>query len=146
MSKARRRHSPESKLRAIKRIQARRGGTSVSEACERVGIRRDDYYRWLRALNRDGKDAFAEKSRRPKKMARVTPEAVKAQVKAMARSGRYANPNRICEAMRAKGSRITTKTVIGILEDAGLYEFKTQTRIDGHVIKRKVMLGLPQSG
>lgn len=140
MTRRRRHFSPEEKLRLINRIHARRGSTSVSDACANVGIKRNDYYRWQRAFANGGKEAFVEKSRKPKKLARATPDTIKSKIRAMAKSGEYANPTRICEHLRAAGSRITPKTVISILEDAGLYGFISKTRKNGRVIRRKGIL------
>ena len=57
----------------------------------------------------------------------------------VARSGLYANPAQIGEALRAEGFSVSDNAVRDNLERAGLYGLRTVVGSDGKPLKKKVI-------
>jgi hypothetical protein len=79
-------------------------------------------------------------SRAPKHNARTTSEDIRQEVVSLCTSGNYSSAKAIADDMRTGGSRITTKTVIDILEQAGLYGWKVVIGRDGQARKIRGIL------
>lgn len=113
----------------------------VLDACKEVGIHHSQYYRWKKLQDAEAKgdkDAWKRKSRRPKRLARKTPEPVRERILAMARSGHYRSANAVAKAMSEElGRSIYVATVIDILESEGLYGMIEVRSEDGHILQRK---------
>jgi len=126
----------------VRRLKAD-GCHSVRSACEHVGIASSQYYRWREQLdryNRGDKNALSAMSRAPKHNARTTSEDIRQEVVSLCTSGNYSSAKAIADDMRTGGSRITTKTVIDILEQAGLYGWKVVIGRDGQARKIRGIL------
>jgi len=53
---------------------------SVSRICELFGMSRKTYYKWRKRYEDEGVEGLSERSRRPKRLARLRPEPVAARV------------------------------------------------------------------
>lgn len=117
--------SVELKRKVIEEIQLlRKEGFTATNACSQVGVSRSQYYRWLaeyRKVLKGDINAMQPKSRRPKRLARQTSSSMRQQVLQLARSRKFSSANAISNKLREQGYKITTKTVISILEGEGLY-------------------------
>mgnify|MGYP001242534145 CR=1 FL=1 len=134
-------HSPDQKLAIIgKVLKARHDGSKVVDACRAQGIHHSTFYRWMARLKNTGDkhlEALRPKSRRPKRLARQTPQSVRNEVIALARKGEFKSANAITTYLRKKKSfSITCATTIMILEDAGLYGYIKINR-RGKTIKKR---------
>jgi hypothetical protein len=85
-------------------------------------------------------DALIAKSRVPKCKGRITPAEVREEVIVLCKSGIYPSAKAIADKMRSGGSRITTKTVIEILEEEELYGWKIVIGRDGQPRKIRGIL------
>lgn len=114
---------------------------TVMDACKEVGVHHSQYYRWKRledAEAKGDKDAWKPKSRRPKRLARKTPETVRKRILTLARSGHYRSANAVAKAMSEELERsIHAATVIDILEREGLYGMIEVRSEDGRILRRK---------
>lgn len=114
---------------------------SVMDACKEVGVHHSQYYRWKKLEDDESKgdkDAWKRKSRRPKRLARKTPEIVCERILTLARSGRYQSANAIAKAMSEElGRSIHAATVIDMLEREGLYGMIEVRSEDGRILRRK---------
>jgi len=113
----------------------------ILDACKEVGVHPSQYYRWKKLQDAEAKgdkDAWKGKSRRPKRLARKTPEPVCDRILTLARSGHYRSANAVAKAMSEElGRFIHDATVINILESEGLYGTIEVRSEDGRVLRRK---------
>lgn len=104
----------------------------VSQACERLGKHRSYYYYWKSRYENGTWSALADKSRKPKRMPRIScKQKVRAVVKARKKTG-YGK-ERLHERLKAQGIVIPISTIGSILNREGLLlkrrRFKTQKKI-----------------
>ncbi len=122
----------------------------VLDACKEVGIHHSQYYRWKKLQDAEAKgdkDAWKQKSRRPKRLARKTPDYVRERIIAMARSGHYRSANAVAKAMSEElGRSMHAATVIDILESEGLYGKIEVRSEDGRILRRKKGLKVKLQG
>ena len=57
-------------------ILATGGGLAFSELCRRFGVSRKTCYKWLKRFKAGGREALADRSRRPRRSPRLIPQAV----------------------------------------------------------------------
>lgn len=99
-------HSPEEKLAIIDEVlKARHDGSKVVDACRAQRIHHSTFYRWMARLKNTGYkhlEALCSKSRRPKRLARQTPQSVRNEVIALARKGELKSANSITTYLREK--------------------------------------------
>ena len=115
----------------------------VIQSCKSLGISTSQYYRWRDEVIRfhaGENDALIAKSRVPKCKGRITPAEVREEVIVLCKSGIYPSAKAIADKMRSGGSRITTKTVIEILEEEELYGWKIVIGRDGQPRKIRGIL------
>ena len=130
------------RLRILFQIERLRGeGCTVMEACAKAGVHHSQYYRWKkmeRAEAKGNKEAWKPKSKRPKRLARMTPDSVRERIISVARSGRYRSANAIAKVMTEElGRPIHAATVIDILEREGLYGTNEVHSEDGQLLREK---------
>lgn len=130
------------RLRILFQIgRLRSEGFTVMEACAEAGVHHSQYYRWKkmeRAEAKGSKEAWKPKSKRPKRLARMTPDGVRERTISLACSGRYRSANAIAKAMSEElGRSIHAATVIDILEREGLYGMIEVRSEDGRILRRK---------
>lgn len=110
------------------------------DACKEVGIHHSQYYRWkkLADAEADGDvNAWKPRSKRPKRLARKTPDNIRDKVVRLARSGNFKSANSIAKAMKEEtGCSIHAATVISILESEGLYGVREVTAEDGRLLRK----------
>ncbi len=110
-------------------------------ACEEVGIHPSQYYRWKKLADAEeagNQNAWKPKSKRPKRLARQTPDFVRSKVISLASSSQYRSANEIALAVRSEmGNRIHTATVIKILEEEGMYGVIVERAEDGRFLRKK---------
>ena len=61
-------------------FRCREEGMTVVKICELFGMSRKTYYKWYKRYKEEGVEGLSERSRRPKYLARLTPEPVAARV------------------------------------------------------------------
>lgn len=137
-------YSAEQKLAIIEKVlQSRNEGSNVADACQSQGIHPSTFYRWMERLNGTGeryREALAPRSRRPKTLARETPQSLREQVIALATSGEFSSARAITEHLRRTNNvTITCSTTIKLLEQAGLYGY-INIRRRGKTIKKRGLL------
>ena len=57
-------------------FRCREEGMPVSKICELFGVSRKTYYKWCKRYKEEGLEGLSERSRRPKRLARLTPESI----------------------------------------------------------------------
>ncbi len=133
--------SATEKLAIVKRIlEARAAGRETESACRAEGIHQATFYRWLARLKQAEDShtaALSPKSRRPKTLARLTPQSLRHEVISLARGGSFQSANQITEALRRSGHRTTCSTVINILEEEGLFGIIEKKDRKGNVVGKK---------
>jgi|GEM_PF-3420307 len=140
---ARRRRTAKEKAEAVLEVSTRLNVREwkVLEACEEVGIHPSQYYRWKKLADAEeagDQNAWKPKSKRPKKLARQTPDFVRDKIVSLASSARFRSANGIAQAVRNElGNRIHTATVIKILEEEGLYGVIEERAEDGRLLRKK---------
>ncbi|MEA1080857.1 transposase [Marinobacter qingdaonensis] len=114
---------------------------TVLEACQVAGVHHSQYYRWKKLEEAEAsgdRDAWKPRSKRPKRLARKTPESVRERVVSLARSGDFGSANSIAKTISAEiGRSIHAATVISILEKEGLYGFTDVKAEDGSFLRKK---------
>jgi len=114
---------------------------TVLEACQVAGVHHSQYYRWkkLEDAEADGDvNAWTPRSKRPKRLARKTPDSVRERVVSLARSGDFRSANSIAKTVSDEiGRCIHAATVISILEKEGLYGFIDIKAEDGSFLRKK---------
>lgn len=130
------------RLRILFQIgRLRSEGCTVMEACAKAGVHHSQYYRWKKmeeAEAKGNKEAWKPKSKRPKRLARKTPDGIREQIINLARSGRYRSGNAIAKVMSEElGRPIHAATVIDILVREGLYGMNEVRSEDGQLLRKK---------
>lgn len=117
---------------------------SVDSACEKYGISRTSYYRWLKKA-RDNPEIDQERkiptaSRAPKNNAKSLPIDVQEKILDMARSGNYENPRQIARELEKQNIKVSDNTVRNHLEKNGLYKLKKVTNSKGKIVNKKMIV------
>jgi transposase InsO family protein len=95
-------------------------GANVSELCRRFGISRSNGYKWLGRHAEAGGSGLAERSRRPLRSPKQTPEALVAQVLAVRASHPTWGGRKIRRVLQNEGRAApTASTITEILRRAG---------------------------
>ena len=119
-------------------------GYSLAHCCKEVGVSLSSYRRWLNELmsNEDfqKKQKIDTKSRRPHVFARALSASTKQRVIEEAGKDCHQSANSITRQLKAEGVRISTSTVIEVLEEAGLYGVITTYRKDGMPVRKSGLL------
>lgn len=140
-SQPRRQFNADMKQKAIQEVfELQAAGFTIQAACRKAGISRSQYYRWCldyRRVLKGEKAALEPKSRRPKRLARKTPEHLCRSVIELATSGQFLSAHAIAQELLGCGSKITTKTVIAILERENLYGWITRRDEAGKLLMKK---------
>lgn len=140
----RRTFDSETKQRKVEEVgEFRLEGYSISESCSRARISRNQFYLWRKQYERYiGGDAGAmePKPRRPKHLARLTPEIIRQRIIELARSGKFRSAHAIAQELRREGSRIHTATVIEVLESKKLYGMVFQRNSAGRMVKKRGLI------
>lgn len=101
-------------------FRCREEGMSVSKICELFGISRKTYYKWRKRYRHKGVQGLSERSRRPKRLARLTPECTAARVIRARRRKGY-GPVLLAWYLRKHGGvALSPNGVYGVLKRAGL--------------------------
>lgn len=120
-------HTPKQRYQIVKDVLEKtlHDGCSLDEACTAVGVARTTFSRWRNKLrvneNYLDNEEIPEKSRRPKRLARLISESTKQYVVDEASKPHQTSANRIARHLKENGLPISTAKVIEILEGEGLY-------------------------
>ncbi|MBV2131857.1 transposase [Pseudomonas sp. MAP12] len=136
----RKHYSPQVKKRLVLEVVALEDeGLNTAEACVRLGLSRANFYRWrglIAETIKGGAGKIAPKSKRPKILARQTPNEFKNRIVEMALSGIFKSANAISKELHNERV-IHPGTVIKILEEAGLYGVQEVRDSKGDLVKKK---------
>jgi transposase len=101
-------------------FRCREEGMSVSKICELFGMSRKTHYKWLKRYKEEGIEGLSERSRRPKRLARLVPEALAARmIRARRRNG--CGPVLLAWYLRKHGGlALSPNGAYGVLKRAGL--------------------------
>jgi transposase-like protein len=121
-------------------------GQQVSGACMRAGITPKQYYQWKELLRKGGSAALQPKSKRPKTFGNQISESIRQQVISEAQSGRHDSANQIKIYLESCDVKVSSPTVIKILEDANLYGFVNVRDKDGKLVTKRRGFLLPANG
>jgi len=95
-------------------------GMSVSKVCELFGMSRKTYYKWRKRYKEEGVEGLSERSTRPKRLARLTPEPLAARVIRARRRKGY-GPVLLAWYLRKHGAvALSPNGVYGVLKRARL--------------------------
>ena len=137
------------KARLVMEINAEVGaGESVAEACAERSVDRSTYYRWRERVARyeaGDRAAIQPRPSSPRRHGRQTPDNIREEVVRLAKTGRFASPTAIARHLTRQGTPIHAGTVIGIVEDAGLYGYVTKTLPNGESKKVRGWIGAVKS-
>jgi transposase len=101
-------------------FRCREEGMSVWKVCELFGMSRKTYYKWRKRYEEEGVEGLSERSRRPKRLARLTPEPLAARVIRARRRKGY-GPLLLAWYLRKHGGvALSPNGVYGVLKRAGL--------------------------
>ena len=112
-------------------------GSTVDSACKKADISRSSYFRYKNMLkdffsNSEEEQsleevfesleiALAPRSKRPKKLARKIGQDKRDNILEEARSGDHSSGLSVANSLREKGMAISTKKVISVLREEGVY-------------------------
>lgn len=111
----------------------------VVKACERLGRGRSYYYYWMKRYRRYGIEGLKDRSRRPRRMPRLSGPIQVAAVVAMRRKTRYGK-ERLHEYLKDTGFDIPVSTIGKILKREGLLFKKRSWKTAKKHIKRYNLL------
>ena len=101
-------------------FRCRESGMSVGEICELFGMSRKTYYKWYKRYEEEGIAGLRERSRRPKRLARLTPEPVAARVIRARRRKGYGPVLLAWYLSKHGGVALSPNGVYGVLKRARL--------------------------
>jgi len=101
-------------------FRCRESGMSVSKICELFSMSRKTYYKWRKRYEEEGIEGLSERSRRPNRLARLTPEPIAARVIRARRRKGY-GPVLLAWYLRKHGGvALSPNGVYGVLKRARL--------------------------
>ena len=101
-------------------FRCREEGMSVSKICQLFGMSRKTYYKWRKRYRGQGVEGLSERSTRPNRLARLTPEPLAARAIRVRRRKGY-GPLLLAWYLRKHGgASLSPNGVYGVLKRAGL--------------------------
>ena len=116
-------------------VRAQTGAYSVSELCERHGVSRKTGYKWLRRFGEEGPEGLKDRSRRPYRSPRKTPEEIEALLIEVREKHPRWGPEKLLAVVRRHHPELelpARSTVAAILKREGLIKSRRKRRRRRH--------------